>query len=105
MLSSIIASLKMLATRLVSLGWKLLETCYLSNDAFEDGLPVPAASKMFPATVEDPSIRGDILIQMFREISELSLHVQENSKGTFIQNIEKSFSLICRLESLLKSGE
>uniref|UniRef100_A0A803N1F7 CUE domain-containing protein n=1 Tax=Chenopodium quinoa TaxID=63459 RepID=A0A803N1F7_CHEQI len=69
MLSDVSLSLKMLSSRLVGLGWKLLDNCYLSEEFFKDNLPFPAAMKMFPASVEDPVIRADILVQTFKEIA------------------------------------
>lgn len=68
MISKIAMSLKMLSMRIVKFGWRLLDICYLSDGVFEDSLPLPAATKMFPAKVEDPFIRADILVQTVREI-------------------------------------
>ncbi|KAF8410214.1 hypothetical protein HHK36_002737 [Tetracentron sinense] len=106
MLSITATSFKMLSMRLVKFGWKLLDFCYLSNEAFESSLPHLSATKMFPAEVEDPVIRGDILVQTFREISgEVSNHVQENQHSrTFLQNVEKNYKILSRLEGLRDTG-
>uniref|UniRef100_A0A803MYS6 CUE domain-containing protein n=1 Tax=Chenopodium quinoa TaxID=63459 RepID=A0A803MYS6_CHEQI len=69
MLSDVSLSLKVLSSRLVDLGWKLLYNCYLSEELFKNNLPFPAAMKIFPASVEDPVIRADILVQTFKEIA------------------------------------
>ncbi|KAH7845069.1 hypothetical protein Vadar_028364 [Vaccinium darrowii] len=60
-----------------------------------------ALSKMFPAKVEDPYIRADILVQTFRELSGGYSHVQEGqSRGTFLQNVEKNHKILERIEFL-----
>ncbi|PSS17300.1 Activating signal cointegrator 1 complex subunit like [Actinidia chinensis var. chinensis] len=101
MLSKVTLSLKMLSTRIVNFGWKLLDVCYLSFEVFETYFPLPAVTKMFPANVEDPVIRGDILVQTFREISEGYSHVQDSqSRGTFFQNLEKNHKVMERIEFL-----
>ncbi|KAM1807367.1 hypothetical protein ACFX11_030395 [Malus domestica] len=51
-----------LLSTLARFGWKLLDLCYLSDEAFKDNLPIPAAAKMFPAKVDDLFIRSDILL-------------------------------------------
>ncbi|XVF64177.1 hypothetical protein PTKIN_Ptkin09bG0147100 [Pterospermum kingtungense] len=73
MLTDVAISLKMLSMRIVKFGWKLLDICYLSDEVFLDGHPIPTATKMFPAMVEDPFIRADILVQTFREMNGVSL--------------------------------
>ncbi|KAF7830553.1 activating signal cointegrator 1 complex subunit 2 [Senna tora] len=103
--SNIIVSLKMLRLRLVNLGWKLLHFCYLSDEVFRDGYPLPAATKMFPANVEDPVIRADILVQTFREINAVSLQFQESQqKETFLQHVEKNYNILKRVQSLQDNG-
>lgn len=90
MVSKVSLSLKMLSMRIVKFGWKLLDVCYLNHEVFEGNFPLPALSKMFPAKVEDPYIRADILVQTFRELSGGYSHVQEGqSRGTFLQNVER----------------
>ncbi|XP_054796786.1 uncharacterized protein LOC129302136 [Prosopis cineraria] len=104
-MSIIVVSLKMLQMRLVKFGWQLLHFCYLSDEVFRDNYPLPAATKMFPATVEDPVIRADILVQTLREINAVSLQLQENhQKETFIQHIAKSYNILKRVESLRDDG-
>uniref|UniRef100_A0A5B7BHE9 CUE domain-containing protein n=1 Tax=Davidia involucrata TaxID=16924 RepID=A0A5B7BHE9_DAVIN len=105
MLSSIALSLKMLSMRIVKFGWKLLDLCYLSDEVFEGSFPLPAATKMFPANVEDPVIRADILVQTFREISGGYSHVEEGqNRGTFLQNVEKNHKIMSRIEFLQNTG-
>ncbi|XP_028806950.1 activating signal cointegrator 1 complex subunit 2 [Neltuma alba] len=104
-MSNIVLSLKMLRMRLVNFGWQLLRFCYLSDEVFRDSCPLPASTKMFPATVEDPVIRADILVQTFREINAVSLQLQENQqKETFIQHIQKSYNILKMVESLRDNG-
>lgn len=106
MVSNVAKSLKMLALRIVSLGWKLLEICYLGDEVFGKDLPVPVSMKMFPASVEDPVIRADILIQTFREIHGISQQVPDKQLGqTFLQHMEKNHSIIKRINSLRNNGK
>ncbi|WJX41468.1 hypothetical protein P8452_28817 [Trifolium repens] len=105
MVSNIVVSLKMLRTRLVKFGWQLLHLCYLSDDVFLDSIPLPAATKMFPANVEDPVIRADILVQTFREINSVSLSFLEiYKKETFLQDVERNFNILSRIEELKHNG-
>ncbi|KAE9458804.1 hypothetical protein C3L33_09313, partial [Rhododendron williamsianum] len=101
MLSKVTLSLKMLSMRIVKFGWKLLDVCYLNHEVFEENFPLPALTEMFPAKVEDPVIRADILVQTFKELSGGYSHVQEGqSRGTFLQNIEKNHKIMERIEFL-----
>ncbi|CAK8568363.1 unnamed protein product [Lathyrus sativus] len=103
--SNIVVSLKMLRMRLAKFGGQLLHFCYLSDDVFLDSIPLPAATKMFPANVEDPVIRADILVQTFRDINSVSLSFQEiHRKETFLQDIERNFNLLSRIERLKHNG-
>ncbi|KAA8537847.1 hypothetical protein F0562_027573 [Nyssa sinensis] len=105
MLSSIALSLKMLSMRIVKFGWKLLDLCYLSDEVFEGSFPLPTATKIFPAKVEDPVIRADILVQTFREISGGYSHVEEGQNwGSFLQNVEKNHKIMSRIEFLQNTG-
>ncbi|XP_074273289.1 uncharacterized protein LOC141596915 [Silene latifolia] len=105
MLSEVSVSLKSLSARIVDLGWKLLENCYLGDELFKDNLHFPAAMKMFPASVEDPVIRADILIQCFREIIAVSQDAAwQNLRGTYLQNIDKKFQLLHRIQNLQQAG-
>ncbi|GKV20075.1 hypothetical protein SLEP1_g30247 [Rubroshorea leprosula] len=104
-MTDIATSLKMLSTRIVKFGWRLLDLCYLSNEVFESDFPIPTVTKIFPAKVEDPFIRADILIQTFREINVVSLQVMENQKRyTFLQDVEKKHNVMSKLESLHNAG-
>ncbi|XP_045800205.1 activating signal cointegrator 1 complex subunit 2 isoform X1 [Trifolium pratense] len=105
LVSNIVVSLKMLRMRLVKFGWQLLHLCYLSDDVFLDSIPLPAATKMFPANVEDPVIRADILVQTFREINSVSLSFGEiYKKETFLQDVERNFNILSRIEGLKHNG-
>ncbi|KAK2985619.1 hypothetical protein RJ640_006882 [Escallonia rubra] len=104
MLSDIAVSLKMLSMRIVKFGWKLLYFGYLSDEVFEESVPLPAATKIFPANVEDPVIRADILVQTLRELSKGYPEIQEGkNRGTFLQNVEKKHKLMSRIELLRNS--
>ncbi|XP_048226861.1 uncharacterized protein LOC8265307 [Ricinus communis] len=104
-ISNVAVSLKMLSMRITKIGWKLLDICYLSDEVFTDFLPVPAITKMFPAKVEDPVIRADILIQIFREVGGVLLYAQENhNRDAFLQNLDKNYHLMSRLQSLQNAG-
>ncbi|GFP93731.1 activating signal cointegrator 1 complex subunit 2 [Phtheirospermum japonicum] len=106
LLSNVFTSLKMLSTRIAKLGWKLLYFCYLSDEAFESSIySLPVSMKMFPATVDDPVVRADILIQMVRDLNSEHAHVVgEPTWGTFIQDIEKNFKMTSRIELLQNAG-
>lgn len=104
-LSDIAISLKMLSKRIVEFGWKVLDLCYLSDGLFEGSLPLPAAMKIFPAKVDDPIIRADILVQTIREIDGVPQHAQENQhRETFLQNIERNYKMMKKLDSLHDTG-
>ncbi|KAK1276622.1 hypothetical protein QJS04_geneDACA001601 [Acorus gramineus] len=98
-------SFKLLLLRIVSFGWKLLDICYLNEIAMDGSFHLQSA-KMFPSTVEDPVIRGDILVQIFKDINgEISYHSQENQRnGTFLQNIEKNCRILSRIQDLRSNG-
>lgn len=105
MLSDVSVSLRILSSRLVDLGWKLLDNCYLSEEFFKDNLSFPVAMKMIPASVEDPSIRADILVQTFKEIAAVPQHAQgKHNRGTFLQNMERNHQIMHRIQSLKQSG-
>lgn len=101
--TNITVSLKMLSTRIVNFGWKLLYFSYLSDDSFDAGLPFQSATKIFPAQVEDPLVRAEILIQTFREVNAFS--VDQDGKGkTFLQHMEEHYKLLDRVDLLLNKG-
>ncbi|PKU59472.1 activating signal cointegrator 1 complex subunit 2 [Dendrobium catenatum] len=100
----IFLSLKMLSTRIVKFGWKLLDFCYLHGEHTDDNL-LQSTSKVFPASVEDPSIRGDILVQTLKEINgEAQNHLEYHDLGTFTENIEKNYKIFSQIDSLCSQG-
>ncbi|KAF9621202.1 hypothetical protein IFM89_016696 [Coptis chinensis] len=105
-LPDIATSFKILSMRIINLFWNLLNLCYLSNEVFEGCLPHLTSTKMFPSNVEDPVIRGDILVQTFREISEeVSRHTKGNKcSGTLLQKVQKNYSILSRLDELRGTG-
>ncbi|KAD4385502.1 hypothetical protein E3N88_25670 [Mikania micrantha] len=101
-LAEVLISLKMLASRIVKFSWKLLNFSYLSEEVFTEA---SFASKIFPAQVEDPIIRSDILVQTFREISEECSTVHRGKNViSLLQSIDKSYQLMSRLEVLRNLG-
>lgn len=105
MLSNIALSLRMLSARIVSFGWKLVYICYLSDEVHEVSSPLPPAMKMFPANVEDPVIRADILIQSFRDIcGDTSYILEGRNQRTFLQNMEKTNKIMSRVQILQNTG-
>lgn len=99
-----ILSLKVVLTRIVKFGWKLLDFCYLNNELTDDNL-LQSTTKMFPASVEDPSIRGDILVQTLKEINgEAQFQVDDHGIGTFVENIEKNYRIFSRINNLCSRG-
>ncbi|XP_024977739.1 activating signal cointegrator 1 complex subunit 2 [Cynara cardunculus var. scolymus] len=105
MLPNIATSLKMLSSRIVDFCWKLLNLCYLGEELFGENNSLPSASKIFPAQVEDPIIRIDILVQTFREISEECSTVKEGgSVNSLLQSVDKKYHLMGRLELLCNEG-
>ncbi|KAL6013100.1 hypothetical protein ACLOJK_003590 [Asimina triloba] len=105
MFADISVNFKMLLARIVKFGWKLLDLCYFSGELFEDSTPLPTATKMFPAKIDDPLIRGEILIQTFREIHEMSLHPETQRRGTFLQSIERNYNILIQIDSLRTSDD
>nr|CAD1822610.1 unnamed protein product [Ananas comosus var. bracteatus] len=104
-LSDIVLSINMLSKRIVKFSWKLLEFSYLNDQSIEDSL-LRAVTKMFPANVEDPAIRGEIVIQAFRDsVGEAAYGLQDNlGGGTFLQNLEKDFEMLNRINRLRSNG-
>ncbi|XP_073105142.1 uncharacterized protein [Elaeis guineensis] len=104
LLEDVVLSLKMLSVRVVKFGGKLLDFCYLNDQLTDDSL-LQTATKMFPAKVEDPAIRGDILVQTFKEINgEVSNPYGKYRSGTFLQNIEKDFKILGQIQGLRNNG-
>ncbi|KAI3669427.1 hypothetical protein L6452_40662 [Arctium lappa] len=105
MLPNIVTSLKMLSSRIVDFCWKLLNLCYLGEELFGENNPLPSASKIFPAQVEDPIIRADILVQTFREISEECSTSKEGvGVNSLLQSVDKKYQLMGKLELLRNEG-
>lgn len=106
MLSNVFKSLKMLSTRIVNFGWRLLYFCYLSDEAFEHSYSLPVSMKMFPANVEDPVVRADILVQTIRDLTvDHTDGPAGRTWGTLIQEIEKNHKMMSRIELLRKAGK
>ncbi|CAH1454352.1 unnamed protein product [Lactuca virosa] len=105
MLPKVVISLKMLSSRIVDFCLKLVNLCYLNEELFVESARLPFASKIFPAQVEDPVIRADILVQTFREISEeCSIVQEERSVNSLLQSVEKKYQLMDRLQLLVNEG-
>ncbi|MQL95989.1 hypothetical protein Taro_028657, partial [Colocasia esculenta] len=104
--ANIVLSLKMLSMRIIKFGWKLLDICYLSDELLGINLNLETTTRIFPSKVEDPGIRGDILVQTFRELSnEVSFHIQGiKANLTFIQDIEKNCGVLGRIGNLQTKG-
>ncbi|CAN0905643.1 Activating signal cointegrator 1 complex subunit 2 [Linum grandiflorum] len=105
MISNVAISLKMLSLRIASFGWKILDFCYLSEQLVEDMSTIPEVTQMFPAKLEDPMIRAEILVQKFREINGISVSVQENHPyNTFLKSIDQNFHIMGKLDILQNTG-
>ncbi|KZV54539.1 activating signal cointegrator 1 complex subunit 2 [Dorcoceras hygrometricum] len=60
---------------------------------------------MFPANVEDPVVRADILIQSLKDLSGFPSYDSEGrSRETFIQSIEKDHKILSRIQLLQQTG-
>uniref|UniRef100_A0A0D9VQX9 CUE domain-containing protein n=1 Tax=Leersia perrieri TaxID=77586 RepID=A0A0D9VQX9_9ORYZ len=101
-LSDIVLGIRMLSKRTISFGWRLLEFCYLNDQLVEHD--VQASNKMFPAKVEDPMIRGDIIIQTLKDINREATYSQDHPGNTFLQALEKDFKLMNRIGDVRKKG-
>ncbi|KAJ3673977.1 hypothetical protein LUZ60_005969 [Juncus effusus] len=93
------SSLKLLSKRLIKLGWILLDQCYLNDLLNESELREFAI--MVPAKVEDPLIRGEILLQKLNELREFAII---GGALTFLQGLEMEFELLTRVNSLWFNG-
>lgn len=105
MIADTVLSLRMLSARIVKFGWKLLRYCYFNDKFTEDSLQT--SSKMFPVKVEDPAIRGDIIVHTFKELNgEISYNFSENhGNETFLQNLEKEFKILNCIDNLRSNGK
>ncbi|CAM0871672.1 unnamed protein product [Alopecurus aequalis] len=101
--TDIVLGIRMLSKRAVGFGWRLLEFCYLNDQLKEHD--IQASTKMFPAKVEDPMIRGDIIVQTLKDINgEATYSSQGNPGKTFLQALQKDFQLMRRIGDILNRG-
>ena len=98
--------LKTLGARIVKFAWQLLYICYLSKTVGQDDYQFPS-TKIFPAQVEDPVVRGDIIIQVLGEIAAGSSGGVDGpiSSGSFLSNLERRHKLMSKLDELSKDGK
>jgi activating signal cointegrator complex subunit 2 len=102
-ISNVALGIKMLSKRTVKFGWRLLHYCYLNDQIREND--AQASTKMFPAKVEDPMVRGDILVQTLKDINrEVSLSSQVNHGNTFLEALELEFQLVSRVSTIQNKG-
>ncbi|CAN6321026.1 unnamed protein product [Urochloa humidicola] len=103
MLSDTALGIRMLSNRTIRFGWRLLHYCYLNDQLSEHD--AQTSSKMFPANVEDPMIRGDILVQTLKDINrEATYSSQLNHGNTFLQALESEFQLMSRIDDIRNKG-
>jgi hypothetical protein len=61
---------------------------------------------MFPAKVEDPMIRGEIIVQTLKDINEEATYSSQGNPGkTFLQALQKDFQLIKRIGDIRNKGK
>lgn len=102
-LSDVALSIRMLSKRTVRFGWRLLHYCYLNDQLREHD--IQTSTKMFPAKVEDPMIRGDILVQTLKDINkEATYSSQVNHGNTFLQSLESEFQLMSQIGDIRNKG-
>jgi activating signal cointegrator complex subunit 2 len=103
MLSDTALGIRMLSKRTVRFGWRLLHYCYLNDQLKEHD--AQSSTKMFPANVEDPIIRGDILVQTLKDINrEATNSSQLNHGNTFLQSLESEFQLMSQVDNIRNKG-
>ncbi|RLN17228.1 hypothetical protein C2845_PM02G34060 [Panicum miliaceum] len=103
MLSDTALGIRMLSKRTVRFGWRLLHYCYLNDQVKEHD--AQTSTKMFPANVEDPIIRGDILVQTLKDINrEATNSSQLNHGNTFLQSLESEFQLMSQVDNIRNKG-
>ncbi|XP_047950010.1 activating signal cointegrator 1 complex subunit 2 isoform X2 [Salvia hispanica] len=77
----------------------------LSGVAEDRNKEISISMKMFPANVEDPVVRADILIQTIRDLSiDHTDGPGGQTWGTLIQEIEKNHKMMSRIELLRETG-
>lgn len=102
-LSDIPLAIRMLSKRTARFGWRLLHYCYLNDQVREHD--AQTSTKMFPAKVEDPMIRGDILVQTLKDINRESTYSsQVNHGNTFLQELESEFQLMSQIGDIRNKG-
>uniref|UniRef100_A0A453IQQ5 CUE domain-containing protein n=1 Tax=Aegilops tauschii subsp. strangulata TaxID=200361 RepID=A0A453IQQ5_AEGTS len=102
-LNDIVLGIRMLSKRAVGFGWRLLEFCYLNDQLKEED--VQASTKMFPAKVEDPMIRGEIIVQILKDINREATYSSKGNPGkTFLQALQKEFQLMSRIGDIWNKG-
>ncbi|EMS60162.1 Activating signal cointegrator 1 complex subunit 2 [Triticum urartu] len=102
-LNDIVLGIRMLSKRAVGFGWRLLEFCYLNDQLKEED--VQASTKMFPAKVEDPMIRGEIIVQILKDINREATYSSKGNPGkTFLQALQKEFQLMSRIGDIRNKG-
>ncbi|KAE8788428.1 Activating signal cointegrator 1 complex subunit 2 [Hordeum vulgare] len=102
-LNDIVLGIRMLSKRVVGFGWRLLEFCYLNDQLKEED--VQASTKMFPAKVEDPMIRGEIIVQILKDINREATYSSNGNPGkTFMQALQKEFQLMSRIGDIRNKG-
>ncbi|VAI08619.1 unnamed protein product [Triticum turgidum subsp. durum] len=102
-LNDIVLGIRMLSKRAVGFGWRLLEFCYLNYQLKEED--VQASTKMFPAKVEDPMIRGEIIVQILKDINREATYSSKGNPGkTFLQALQKEFQLMSRIGDIRNKG-
>jgi activating signal cointegrator complex subunit 2 len=103
MFSDTVLGIRMLSKRTIRFGWKLLHYCYLNDQLKEH--EAQTSTKMFPANVEDPMIRGDILVQTLKDINrEAACSSQLNLGSTFLQSLESEYQLMGRIDDIRNKG-
>ncbi|RCV46029.1 hypothetical protein SETIT_9G499500v2 [Setaria italica] len=103
MLSDTALGIRMLSKRTIKFGWRLLHYCYLNDQLKEHD--AQTSTKMFPANVEDPMIRGDILVQTLKDINrEAAYSSQLNHGSTFLQSLESEFQLMSQIDNIRNKG-
>ncbi|KAM0860052.1 hypothetical protein ACQ4PT_046777 [Festuca glaucescens] len=102
--TDIVLGIRMLSKRAVVFGWRLLEFCYLNDQLKEHDIQA-SSTKMFPAKVEEPMIRGEIIVQKLKDINkEATYSSQVNPGKTFLQALQKDFQLISRIGDIQNKG-
>ena len=83
----------------------MLYICYLSQTFHQDDHQFPS-TKIFPTQVEDPVVRGDIIIQVIGEIVAGSSSGGDGPiiSGLVLSHLERKHKLVSKLDELSKDG-